>query len=198
MTRKIYKSAMGKTVDMGSLLLQNERTRAVGNMNVNARGDRLDSNNKIVESKNQQVQRRYNKQTNVSAGPAHSGTLSVKNPEQQQMVDPNDNFSDLLLDDLESQAQQSSVSLTRPRVEPVTEPKVEPVTEPKVEPVTGPKVEPVTEPKVESPAPVDTGAIRPSIPSGGLASAIARSREVKQELEKTRRQQAQAQGVRKI
>jgi hypothetical protein len=182
MTRKIYKSAMGKTVDMGSLLLQNERTRAVGNMNVNARGDRLDSNNKIVESKNQQVQRRYNKQTNVSAGPAHSGTLSVKNPEQQQMVDPNDNFSDLLLDDLESQAQQSSVSLTRPRVEPVTEP----------------KVEPVTEPKVESPAPVDTGAIRPSIPSGGLASAIARSREVKQELEKTRRQQAQAQGVRKI
>ena len=46
MTRKIYKSAMGKTVDMGSLLLRNEQTRAVGNMNVNARGDRLDSNNK--------------------------------------------------------------------------------------------------------------------------------------------------------
>ena len=33
---------------------------------------------------------------------------------------------------------------------------------------------------------------------GGLAGAIARSREVKQELEKTRRQQAQAQGVRRI
>jgi hypothetical protein len=32
----------------------------------------------------------------------------------------------------------------------------------------------------------------------GLAGAIARSREVKQELEKTRRQQAQAQGVRRI
>jgi hypothetical protein len=190
MTRKIYKSAMGKTVDMGSLLLQNERIRAVGNMNVNARGDRLDSNNKVVEPKNQQVQRRYNKQTNVSTGPAHSSTLSVKNPVQQQMVDPNDNFSDLLIDDLEGGLQKPSEPMTRPAVEPAIEPAVDAA----IEPV----VEPVAEPIVESPAPVDTSSVRPGIPSGGLASAIARTREVKQELEKTRRQQAQAQGVRRI
>jgi hypothetical protein len=36
------------------------------------------------------------------------------------------------------------------------------------------------------------------IPTGGLAAAIARNREVKQELEKTRRQQQQASGLRKI
>jgi hypothetical protein len=48
MTNKIYKSAMGKTVDMGSLLLQNENTRAVGNMGVNARGDLLDSSNTVT------------------------------------------------------------------------------------------------------------------------------------------------------
>jgi len=36
------------------------------------------------------------------------------------------------------------------------------------------------------------------IPEGGLAAAIARQREVKQELEKTRRQQQQAHGLRKI
>jgi len=194
MTRKIYKSAMGKTVDMGSLLLQNERIRAVGNMNVNARGDRLDSNNKVVEPKNQQVQRRYNKQTNVSTGPAHSSTLSVKNSVQQQMVDPNDNFSDLLMDDLESEPQQPSTPVIRPAVEPAVEPAVDAVIEPVVEPVA----EPIVEPIVESPAPVDTSSVRPGIPSGGLASAIARTREVKQELEKTRRQQAQAQGVRRI
>jgi hypothetical protein len=190
MTRKIYKSAMGKTVDMGSLLLQNERIRAVGNMNVNARGDRLDSNNKIVEPKNQQVQRRYNKQTNVSTGPAHSGTLSVKNPAQQQLVDPADDFSDLLMDDLQSEPQQPSTPVTRPAVEPVIEPAVDTV----IETVVGPVAETI----VESPAPVDTSSVRPTIPSGGLASAIARTREVKQELEKTRRQQAQAQGVRRI
>jgi hypothetical protein len=39
---------------------------------------------------------------------------------------------------------------------------------------------------------------QPAAPSGGLAAAIARQREVKQELEKTRRQQAQSQGVRRI
>ena len=92
MTRKIYKSAMGKSIDMGSLLLQNEKVRAVGNMNVNARGDRLDSNNKIVEPKNQQVQRRYNKQTNVSTGPAQSSTISAKEAAQQPLVDPTDSF----------------------------------------------------------------------------------------------------------
>ena len=194
MTRKIYKSAMGKTVDMGSLLLRNEQTRAVGNMNVNARGDRLDSNNKVVEPKNQQVQRRYNKQTNVSTGPAHSGTLSVKNPVQQQMVDPNDNFSDLLMDDLEGGLQKPSEPMTRPAVEPAIEPAVNAV----IEPVVGPVAETIVEPIVDAPAPVDTSSVRPGIPSGGLASAIARTREVKQELEKTRRQQAQAQGVRRI
>ena len=99
MTRKVYKSAMGKTVDMGSLLLQNERVRAVGNMNVNARGDRLDSNNQIVEPKNQQAQRRYRKQSNVSAGPAHSSTRSAKQEVQQAMVDPADSFSDLPIDE---------------------------------------------------------------------------------------------------
>jgi hypothetical protein len=35
-------------------------------------------------------------------------------------------------------------------------------------------------------------------PRGGLAAAIARSREVKQELEKTARQRAQEQGVKRI
>jgi hypothetical protein len=34
--------------------------------------------------------------------------------------------------------------------------------------------------------------------AGGLAEAIARSREIKQNLEKTRRQQAQDKGVRKF
>jgi hypothetical protein len=94
------------------------------------------------------------------------------------------------MDDLENEPQQPSAPVTQPRVEPAVEPAVEAA----IEPV----VEPVPEPAVESPAPVDASSVRPGIPSGGLASAIARTREVKQELEKTRRQQAQAQGVRRI
>lgn len=67
MTKKIYKSAMGKTVDMGALLLQNEQVRAVGNMGVNAAGDIVDSNNQIVDRRNRQVQRQYNKQTTTDS-----------------------------------------------------------------------------------------------------------------------------------
>jgi len=67
MTRKVYKSAMGKTVDLGALILQNEQTRAVGNMGVNAAGDLVDSNNKIIDARNRQVHRQYNKQTNTDS-----------------------------------------------------------------------------------------------------------------------------------
>jgi len=170
MTRNVYKSAMGKTVDMGSLLLQNERVRAVGNMNVNARGDRLDSNNQIVEPKNQQVQRRYRKQTNVSAGPAHSSTRAATAAAQQPVVDPTDSFLDL------------------------------PVDEPPAEPAAIPEAVAEPQPIAEQPAAEQQPTAEPSVHTqgGGLAGAIARSREVKQELEKTRRQQAQAQGVRRI
>jgi hypothetical protein len=55
MSKKIYKTAMGKTVDMGALQLQNETVRAVGNMNVNARGDTLNSNNQIIDKKSTDI-----------------------------------------------------------------------------------------------------------------------------------------------
>jgi hypothetical protein len=64
MTKKVYRSAQGKTVDMGALLLQNEAVRAVGNMGVNARGDIIDSCNRVIDSKNKQVQRQNRRQTN--------------------------------------------------------------------------------------------------------------------------------------
>jgi glycine cleavage system H lipoate-binding protein len=63
MAGKIYKSAMGKTVDMGKLMLQNEKVRAVGNMKVNARGDIVDDMNRVISPKNDQVNKQYNKQT---------------------------------------------------------------------------------------------------------------------------------------
>lgn len=63
MTSKTYKTAQGKTVDMGRLILQNEQVRAVGNMNVNARGDLVDDMNRPISSKTQQVNRQYQNQT---------------------------------------------------------------------------------------------------------------------------------------
>jgi hypothetical protein len=63
MTQKTYRTAQGKTVDMGRLVLQHEHTRAVGNMKVNARGDAVDDMNRPIISKTQQVNRQYNNQT---------------------------------------------------------------------------------------------------------------------------------------
>ena len=63
MTGRMYRSAQGKMVDLGALQLRNENVRAVGNMGVNARGDLLDSNNKPIDSKNNQVARQYQRQT---------------------------------------------------------------------------------------------------------------------------------------
>ncbi len=47
---------------MGSLALQNEHVRAVGNMKVNARGDELDDAGRVINTKPQQVNQQYNQQ----------------------------------------------------------------------------------------------------------------------------------------
>ena len=63
MTNSVYRSANGKSVDMGALRLKNENVRAVGNMKVNARGDLVDDKNQVITTKNDQVNQGYNKTT---------------------------------------------------------------------------------------------------------------------------------------
>jgi hypothetical protein len=151
MTKKQYRSAMGKTVDMGSLLLQNESVRAVGNMGVNARGDVINSNNKIIEKKSRQVQRHNRRSTNVSNTPVSTSTTALRKTQADKMspVVSEDTFADLPEDN-----------------------------------------DVVAETVVAEP----TNAV----PLGGLASAIARSRTIQQQLEKTPRQIAKESGVKKI
>ena len=73
MTKDIYKSAKGKPVDMGALRLKNEQTVAVGNMKVNARGDKIDEQGQIIASKPAQV----NEQHGIERRGQH--TLSTSN-----------------------------------------------------------------------------------------------------------------------
>jgi len=69
MTKSVYKTANGKLVDMGALRLPNENVRAVGNMKVNARGDILDSTNRVVKSKPQQITQQNQRRTEPPADP---------------------------------------------------------------------------------------------------------------------------------
>jgi hypothetical protein len=56
-----YRTAMGRTVDMGAMATRNEKTRAVGNMKSNARGDLLDAQNRIIQDASSRVAESYNK-----------------------------------------------------------------------------------------------------------------------------------------
>ncbi len=56
---KTYRTSSGKQVDFGALLLNNETVPALGNMNVNARGDEIDPAGNITKSR-EQVMREYN------------------------------------------------------------------------------------------------------------------------------------------
>jgi hypothetical protein len=152
---------MGKEVDLGALLLQNEHVRAVGNMNVNARGDILDGANKVIDQKNRQVQRQYQRlTTNVSAdAPVETSNISAKQTAKSNQPTP-------IMNDLEAE-----VALELLSTETIT-------------PVSAP--EPVSE------------NVFPPTGEGGLAAAIARSRLVKQEKEKTLKEKQQSQGLRKI
>lgn len=78
MTRKTYRTAQGKTVDLGALMLQNENIRAVGNMKVNARGDLVDGWNRPIDNRTQHVKKHYDKQvTNVQDDPVVSSAATT-------------------------------------------------------------------------------------------------------------------------
>ena len=69
MTTKVYRTAQGKIVDLGALQAQNEHVRAVGNMQVNARGDKIDADGQIISTRAQQVNRNLDRTTNTAPGP---------------------------------------------------------------------------------------------------------------------------------
>lgn len=78
-----YRTAMGKVVDMSALTARNEKTRAVGNMKVNARGDTIDSQGRVIRTATAKVNDSYNQTVgNRSAQPVRNKPKSsVSTPE---------------------------------------------------------------------------------------------------------------------
>jgi len=77
MSKEVYRSANGKPVDMGALRLKNEKTRAVGNMKVNARGDEIDSRGRVIRKKTEQVNTQYQRQVKVTRPSSKRGDNDV-------------------------------------------------------------------------------------------------------------------------
>jgi len=57
--KRMYRTMQGRMVDIEKLRAANESVRAVGNMNVNARGDVLGPRGQIVTSKAEVMQKYY-------------------------------------------------------------------------------------------------------------------------------------------
>ena len=73
----VHRTARGNAVDMSTLMAKNEKTRAVGNMNVNARGDVIDNHNKIIKDNTKKVKSGYQK---LVAPQAQKATVPDRKP----------------------------------------------------------------------------------------------------------------------
>jgi hypothetical protein len=77
MSKEVYRSANGKPVDMGALRLKNEKTRAVGNMKVNARGDEINERGQVIRKKTEQVSNQYQRQIKTTLPSSRRGDNDV-------------------------------------------------------------------------------------------------------------------------
>ena len=180
-SKRVYRSSQGKPVDLGALLLQNETVRAVGNMGVNARGDRIDIKNKVIDTKVKISQRAYDKQIGPQDGIPQASVAPDPRDLQEQ------NAKEQVLFKEQRKAQKNATKAKKATVPtPATTPTPPPPPPP---PMPEPTPEPVKEP--------DPVVNKPK--TGGLADAIARAKTIKQEALKTPRQQAQEKsGVKRI
>jgi|TARA_R110000868_G_scaffold193124_2_gene437824 hypothetical protein len=83
----VFRTAKGKAVDMAVLIAKNEKTRAVGNMSVNARGDIVDANNRIIRDANQRVASAYQKSVapdNVKEAVAPKPHINELTPDERE------------------------------------------------------------------------------------------------------------------
>jgi len=187
MSSRIYRSANGKPIDMGQLLSQNEDVRAVGNMGVNARGDKIDKNNKSTVTRNQRVNQHYRKQIQnqvVDVPPSpNTVTNTIAVPEHTNSIDGLDNELETVNN---KEVEQKTVTVEEMN-QTVKETAVKNFKQSVVEEVAE---EPVVEAPKASPKKKKTG---------GLASAIAKAREVEKVKLKSAKEEAKSvKGVKKI
>ena len=71
--RKQHRTMRGKVIDMDALRQKNEMTLAVGNMNVNARGDEVGPGGKIIRTREQVLAEYYKNNDAVIADPGSKG-----------------------------------------------------------------------------------------------------------------------------
>lgn len=92
-----YRTAMGRTIDMAALATKHEKIRAVGNMKVNARGDTIDPDNKVINDNTKRVSNTYAKSvskkpgaTNPAPRPTEKINLAELNAQERELEEDDD------------------------------------------------------------------------------------------------------------
>ena len=191
---KTYRTANGGKVDLGALILSNENTRAAGNMGVNARGDKINSNNEVIETRNEQIQRTYDMAVNnqpVDELPPTSIKHAKKLEKERAIIEKREsNPTAVKQRPTKTELRKIKKDLPEATKDPL------PVKEKESLPsAVDDAAEVMSRPeKVVQPA-----QTLKKVPQGGLAAAIAKAKEIKEEPEKTARQMQQEQkGVKRI
>jgi hypothetical protein len=88
--KRMYRTMQGRMVDIEKLRSANESVQAVGNMNVNARGDVLGSSGQVVTPKAEVIKKYYEQpKGKVSEGPASTKQKPAQQPQVEiKAVEP--------------------------------------------------------------------------------------------------------------
>lgn len=106
--RRTYR---GKMIDMDALQRQNERSTAMGNMGVNAKGDKLGKGGKVVEPANSRSRTHYNtKRTTVN----NRGSLKSEPSNEEQKVFDEKNTQEAETSTTKKKRTTSSPKSTKP------------------------------------------------------------------------------------
>jgi hypothetical protein len=89
MAKRAYRTASGKMVDMDTLALKNETVLAVGNMNVNARGDKVGNGGQIIQTREELMAEHYSvRDQTIPAEVELEKHLKIKQTEMHQSLMP--------------------------------------------------------------------------------------------------------------
>jgi hypothetical protein len=108
--KRMYRTMQGRMVDIEKLRAANENVQAVGNMNVNARGDRLGPSGQIVTPKEKIIKKYYEQpKGKVDDTPTKGKPMPAPKVETKKTV----------------QKMTPVAKKTEPKQEPIMAPKVE-------------------------------------------------------------------------
>ena len=200
MSDKITKTLQGNSLDMEALALRNEKTRAVGNMNTNATGVQNANDTVATGTRRPNKALRKNHSKIVQDAPVMNSKRAALELAYKFLVSEEAKGVDESLDTI---VEISKTPMEKPKpkvINPVITPK--PVMH-KPSPIT--RMPQATPEAIQPQAPVEEVSdellqeVINRTNTGGLAGAIAKAQEVKQEQLKTpREEQRSVSGVKKI